>query len=351
MDFKIFRHISFVIFLALLATNGHAEEAVLKVDVARKINFDVTIEPPVMQFSFEKKLYFHGQTMTLYVVVVPELQKQAAPACRGMACILQTQVTDKMDGQPSIPKAEAVAHFKADTQRFVKFTRRFNPDGKMVLVEKTDSGADAAARLKADGYTSWGGAKNVISDGRKYKLTEWVKAVSKTDSEPYGSVSARISIRSDADIDFEKSVFTGKFKATAPITFNFDKPPNDPVRRQRAIELFTEFRNRVTTRYMTIIDALNTKRRLLNRKDLALLRDMAPGEDHIFNKKIILDWFGERRTVNVNIAATIGIADGAADAGAQHVKYFEENEDGRSSADAENGALPRPPSGLKIETR
>lgn len=349
INFKAFSLVVFAILLAPLVTIANASEHVLQVDVERKINLDVTIKPRVLSFSFVKNLYSHNETLNLHVVVVPELQKKTARACRGMACILQTQVTDKMDGTPSIPKAEAMGHFKADTEDFVNFTRRFRPKAKIVVIEKTDGGADAPARLKKDGYQPWGRAKTVSSGGRQYKLSEWVKAVPKIDKSTYGKASGRVKIRSDAGIDFEQTVFVGKFEATAPTAFNLENVPTDSARRQRAIELFGEFRNRVTERYLTIMDKLNTKRQLLNRKDLAILRGKMPGEGHSFNKKIILDWFGERRTVNVKIVASVSVAGSADDSDSRQVNFFEDNEDGAFSPDFENDPTPLPPTGLRLE--
>lgn len=144
----------------------------------------------------------------------------------------------------------------------------------------------------------------VSSGGRKYKLTHWTKTESEFDNTAYGTASAQFSIRSGTEIDFSEATYEGKFEATGPIVFDLDDVPEDPARRQKAIELFDEFKARVIWQYQTIIDKLDMKRRLLNRKDLTDLNSIAAGESLTFNKKIMLDWFDEEKVVNLLIAAT-----------------------------------------------
>ncbi len=51
IDFRILHHIIFATFLVPIATTGHAQEGVLRVEVERKIDLDVTIEPRVLSLS------------------------------------------------------------------------------------------------------------------------------------------------------------------------------------------------------------------------------------------------------------------------------------------------------------
>lgn len=334
-NFRPARACILAVLLSPFTSVGYAQDSVMLVEVERIIDLAVTIEPPVLTLSEERELRTWDVTVTLNVVVLPELIGKAA-ACRGLTCIMQTQVADVIDGKPAIPEAEAAAYFAAETQSSIDLTRRFYPDGDIVVVESVDNSPDAAARLEAMGYNSSGLTRRAVFGGNEYSLTQWEKGVPKRDESSYGKASARIDIRTDADVDFENSVFAGRFESTAPIAFELVDLPDDPVRRQKAIELFAEYRALVTERYMAAIDTLNEKRRLLNQDDIALLQGDWAGETHYFHKKITLDWFMEKKTVDVVIAAS---AHGPAAVGGLEdwsLNYFEDDEGWLDPPDSED---------------
>ena len=208
-----------------------------------------------------------------------------------------------MDGTPTIPESEAVAQFEPNTKRFEDLVRRFSGDAEITVLKSVNSIPGAADRLREEGYES-GAWKMVSSGGRKYKLTHWIKTESEFDNTTYGTASARVSIRSGADIDFENAIFDGMFEPTGPIAFELDDLPEDPDRRKKAMALFGKFRARVVEQYMTIIDKLDLEIQLLKRKDRTILRGKAAGETYRYNKIIMLDWFDEEKVVNLLIAAT-----------------------------------------------
>ena len=170
--------------------------------------------------------------------------------------------------------------------------------------------------------------------GRCYHLNLLIQIKTADEKEDYGTVSAQFSIRAGAEIDFGEATYEVKVEATGPIVFDLDDEPEDPARRQQAIELFDEFKAGVIWQYETIIDELNIKRRLLNKKDLADLHALAAGEPLFINKMITIDWYDEQKTVNVTVAATVAGIDDPDGPTDQPMDFFESDEDWSYSPDA-----------------
>ena len=309
IEFRDFRRIILAALLATFATTGHAQEGVLLFDVGRKIHLDVTIEPNVLTFSFDKHLYSYDETVIIRSVIVPQASTRKASTGGGLAGLMQSRVVDAMDGKPTISEEAAKAEgyfadFEPETKSFIKLVNQYYPDAKYVVDKSVDNGADAAARLKAKMYIHKGTIQNVTYGGKSFNLTHWVKADAETDTAPLASASAKVSILSGAKIDFEKAIFVGDFMEKAPVAFSLGDLPRDPDRRKRAMELFVEFQNRVMQKFLEIKFKLNMKRRLLNPNDIEVLHNVAVGQTHNFKKKITVDWFGEKNRINFIIAAT-----------------------------------------------
>lgn len=302
IDSKLLRSLILVTFVLLFPAGADAQVGEAQVNLEHKYNFEVIIEPQVLSLARVRDLRSSDVTVTLYVVIIAELQAEAAAPCVGMTCLLQNNVTEVMGGTPNIAESEAIVPFTPEMGRSLEMARQVYGDAEIIVSSSVTYDPNEAERLGSEGYVE-GNPRMVSSGGQDYKLTRWLRARSAFDDTDYGTASAQIDIGSGALIDFTNEIYEGRFEATAPIAFELLDAPEDPARRQKAIELFDKFRNRVTAQYVEIIETLNMKRQLLSAEDHHALGEIAPGAAYPFNKKITFEWDGEEKSVNFVMVA------------------------------------------------
>ena len=317
MDFRILRHITFATFLVPFATTGHAQEGVLRVEVERKIDLDVTIEPQIISLvrSPVRVEYQSGPTLEIAITIDREIE------------IKSTEEFGLM----------GVLRFP-----YLNSGRSGGPTPNVTLY----NGPFQVSALEEEGY------EKLFTDAVQYsktyhehdifQVTHWSKT---TPAGPrIGTAISHVKIHSDARIDYASSVFRGAFDNPNLEPFNTPEwilfeddpdgiafeidvdPPADAAQFEAVAQQYEEYKAAVRSRLSEVLSHLNEPRRLLNDEETEELFKAKIGETLSFSKTIKFDWFGEQKTVHVVVAATVADIDDPDGPTGQPTDFFESDE-------------------------
>lgn len=361
IDFKILRRIILATLIIPFAANADAQEGVLQFEVERTIDIEVLIEPQIISLA-RAPVELEGQSDgvasaggALDIVITPDhkIEEKAAAGCTGGLFCAFEKATTAVEGvateiEKSTLEPEIVAVFAGINAGTLEEAKQLHGDDTTMNVSFRND-PEAAAALAEAGYEDVG-LHGLNYEGETFRMTRWSKYGGAGGGPETGTATSHINIQSDANIDYESVAFRGAFVAPEDISFDLETTSVEATRSETLANQFEEYKAAVRSRLSEVMAHLNEPRNLLNDDEMVALYNAKVGETIPFSKRINFEWFGEQKTVNVDIAATVRSDAPSADLD-DPLRFFEDAENWFLPPDAEDDATPLPPTDLEVETR
>lgn len=302
IDCSKFRKFSAVagLILAVLAPSLVPVSAEAQIRATRKVDYDFIVEQPIVSFAKIQELRPEGSVINAWMTLIPDKTIPDSGGGSRLIAVLKEAATRmsrsfqssaEYNGVLGIrPKiANDVVDFSGATLKLkVSFVN--DPNHEDLLREQNFTRLDSkTAKLKGGTYT----------------LTRWVKRDGDLGSV-LGTASAQLDLKANPTIGDISSEFNANFERISRREFDLTGAPTSERGRKLARARYKIFKDELNRKFSEVLATLNEPQPMISEEERLGLADLEAGTVIKFKRKIPYTWYGEKKTVDVVVTATLG---------------------------------------------